>query len=43
MKKAFTHEELATIQVEKEISMKTTGIERFYRNNERAVAEGAEN
>ena len=43
MKKVFTYEELATIQVEKEISMKTTGVERFYRKNERVVAEGAEN
>jgi DNA-directed RNA polymerase len=35
MKIQYTQEELAKIQVEKEIAMKTAGVERFYRNNER--------
>lgn len=41
MKKVYTDDQLAKIQIEKEIAMKTAGIERFDRNNERAIKEGA--
>lgn len=42
MKKDYTQEELAVIQIEKEIAMKTAGIERFNLNNDRAVKAGSE-
>ncbi len=41
MKKHFEPEELARIQVEREIAMKTAGIERFHANNARMIREGS--
>lgn len=41
MKKEYTPEQLAVIQIENEIKMKTAGIERFHLNNERAISQGS--
>lgn len=41
MKKDYTPEQLAIIQIENEINMKTAGIERFHMNNERAISNGS--
>jgi DNA-directed RNA polymerase len=41
MKTQYTQDQLAKIQIEKELTMKTSGVERFNLNNERAIAEGS--
>jgi DNA-directed RNA polymerase, mitochondrial len=41
MKQVYTLEELSTKQVELEIGMKTAGIERFHKNNERSIDNGS--
>lgn len=41
MKTKYTNDELAKLQVEKEIAMKTAGVDRFHFNNDRSIKEGS--